>query len=110
MNCRRLAGCRQSWQAFRRMGDELGEFRDSQDADDDGPGVVAVDGAGADEGETRDERTAALQDENRELRETFEGEAEELAALRRQVAELGEWEQEPGGADAVDGGRGQPGD
>ena len=110
VNYRTVARCQQYRRVSRRMQQVLQEFRDSQDVDDDGPGLVAGDGAGEDTGETPEHRAAALEQENRELRETVEAQAEELEALRRRVAELGERPQTPGGADAVDGGQGQPGD
>ena len=43
------------------------------------------------------------------MRETVEAQAEEMEALRRQVAEL-EAEGKPGGDDAADGGQGQAGE
>ncbi len=93
-----------------RMRQTWGEFRDAQDAGDGGLSVVGGDIRGEDASETREERSAVLEAENRELRETVQAQADELDALRRQVSELEEEGQEPGGADAVDGGRGQPGD
>ena len=42
--------------------------------------------------------------------EKIEAQAEELEALRRQVPELGQRNQPPGGDDAVDGEQAQPGD
>ena len=109
VNYRTLVRCGQSRRVSRRMRQVLQEFRDSQDVGDDGQGVVTGDGAGEDKGKTlRD--LAALEQENRGLRETVEAQAEELEALRQRVAELGEQGPPPGRADAVDGGQGQPGD
>lgn len=71
---------------------------------------VAGDGAGEDTGETPEHPAAALERENRGLRETVEAQAEELETLRRQGVELEEQAQPPGGADAVDGGQGRPGE
>ena len=105
VNYRTVARCQQSRRVSRRMRQVLKEFRDSHDVDDDGPGTVA----GADAGETQQDR-AELERENREFRETVEAQAEELAALRRQVAELEERAQIAGQDVAVDGGRGQPGE
>ena len=105
MNYRTVARCQQSRRVSRRMRQVLQEFRDSQDGDDDGPDIVAGDGAG----ETQQDRAAASEQENRELRETLASQAEELEALRRQVAELEDLAQIPGGTDADDGGQGQAG-
>ena len=110
VNYRTVARCQQSRRVSRRMRQVLQEFRDSQDAGDGGPGIVAGDGAGEDAGETPQDRAAVLEEENRELRETVETQAEELEALQRRVAELEERARPPGGADAVDGGQGQPED
>ena len=101
VNYRTVVRCQQS----RRMRQVLQEFRDSQGVGGDEPVIGAGDGDGEDTGETPEHRAAALEQENRELRETVEAQAEELEALRRRVAELGERPQTPGGADAVDGGR-----
>ena len=106
VNYRTLVMCQQSRRVSRRMRQVLQEFRDSQDGDDDGPGIVAGDVAGQDTEETLELRAAALEQENRELRETVEAQAEELEALRRQVSESGQRGQPPGGADAVDGDQG----
>ena len=112
VNYRTVTRCRQSRRVTLRMRQVLQEFRDSRDAGDDGPGVGVVDGVEDGAGESQHDRAAALERENRELRATVEAQAVELEALRRQVAELEEQEQLPGGggADAVDGGQGQPGD
>ena len=107
VNYRTVARCQQSRRISPRMRQVLQEFRNSQGVGDDAP--VVGDGAGEDTGETPQER-AALEQENWELRETVEAQAEELEALRRRVAESGEPEQSPGGADAVDGGQGLPGE
>ena len=110
VNYRTVVRCQQSRRVSRRMRQVLQEFRDSQGVGGDEPVIGAGDGDGEDTGETPEHRAAALEQENRELRETVEAQAEELEALRRRVAELGERPQTPGGADAVDGGQGQPGD
>ena len=110
VNYRTLVRCEQSREVSRRMRQVLQEFRDAQDAGDDGTGIVAGDGAGEDMGETPEEQAAALEEENRELRETVEAQTEELEALRRRVAELAEQGPPPGGAGAVDGDQGQPRD
>ena len=109
VNYRTVARCQQSRRVSRRMRQVLQEFRDSQGGGDDGPGIVAGDGAGEDAGETPQDR-AALERENRELREAVESQAAEMEALRRQVSESGQRAQKPGGDDAVDGGQGQPED
>ena len=110
VNYRTVARCQQSRRVSRRMRQVLGEFRDSQDAGDAGPGFIVEDGEGADTGEILQDRAAALEEENRELRETVKAQAGELEALRRRVAELEEREKSPGGSDAVGGGEGQPGE
>ena len=63
------------------------EFRDSQDAGADGSGIGVGDGVGDGAGESPQDRTAALAEDNRELRETVEAQAEELELLRRRTAE-----------------------
>ena len=76
-----------------------------QDVGDDGPGIVAGDGAG----ETQQDRAAALEEENRALRETVEAQAGELEGLRCRVAEQEEQGKPPGEADPVEGDQRQPG-
>ena len=110
VNYRTVARCQQSRLESRRMRQVLQEFRDSQDAGDDELGVVAVDGAGEDTEETLELRAAALEQENRELRETVQAQAGQLGALRRQVAELEEPAPQPSGAAVVDGDLEPPGD
>ncbi len=107
VNYRTVSRCQQSRRVSRRMREVLVEFRDSQGAGDSGPGTVGGDGAGEDALQIQQDRVAELEQENRELRETVEVQAEELEALRRQVAELGERAQEPDEAVAIDGGQGQ---
>ena len=85
VNYRTAPKCQQSRRISPRMRQVLQEFRDSQGVGDDEPLVVVGDGAGEDSGETPEERAAALEQENRELRETVEAQAEELEALRRGV-------------------------
>ena len=110
VNYRTVSRCQRSRRVTRRMRQVLQEFRDAQDAGDDGPGAgvnhVVEDSAG----ESQHDLVAALERENRELRETVESQAEELETLRRQVAELEEREQPTPGGDVVDDGQGQPGD
>ncbi len=110
VNYRTLVNCCNSRRVSRRMRQALGEFRDAQDAGDVGSGIVAGDVRGEDAEETREDRSAELEEENRELRDTVQAQAEELAALRRKVAELEEEGQELAEAAAVDGVQGQPGD
>lgn len=110
VNYRTVARCQQSRRVSRRMRQALQDFRDSQDVGDDEPGVGGGDGTGEDTGERVELSESALEQENRELRETVKAQAEELEALRRQVAELEERVQVASEADAVDGGRGQSGD
>ena len=52
VNYRTLVRCQQSRRISRRMRQVLQEFRDSQDAGDDGPCIVAGDGTGEHSGET----------------------------------------------------------
>ena len=87
----------------------LQEVRDSQNASDAGPYVGFGDGAEDGAGESPQDRVAALEDENRALRETVKAQAEELEALRRRVAELEERAQSPSGDSAVDDGQGLSG-
>ena len=110
VNYRTVASSQQSRRVSRRMRQVLQEFRDAQDVGDDGLGVVAGDSPGEDAQETQQDRAGALEQENRELRETVASQAEELEALRWQVAELEERAQISGEDVAVDGGNGQPGD
>ena len=110
VNYRTVSRCQQSRRVTRRMRQVLEEFRDSQVAGDDGPGVAGGDVVEDGAGESQHDSVAALERENRELRETVEAQAEELEALRRQVSEQGERESPPGEDDAADGGQGQPGE
>ena len=110
VNYRTVTRCQQSRQVSRRMRQVLQEFRDAQDVADDGLGIVAGGSPGEDAEETQQNRAVVLEEENRALRETVESQAEELEALRRQVAELEERAQPPGEDDAVDGGQGPLGD
>ena len=111
LNYRTVARCQQSRRVTRWMRQVLEEFRDAQDAGGDGPEVGVGDGTRADgAGESPLDRVAALEQENRELRETVEAQAEELDALRRQVAELEERGQPTPGDDAVDRPLGTTGD
>ena len=108
VNYRTVSRCQQSRRVSRRMREVLEEFRDSQDVGDDGAAAGGGDDTGKGVEETLRERVAALERENRELRETVGAQAEELEALRRQIAELEERRQEQGKTDAVDGGQEQP--
>jgi len=110
VNYRTVTRCQRSRRITRRMRQVLQEFRDAQDVSDEESGVTNSDGVEDGDGESRRERVAALERENRELRETVEAQAEELDALRRQVAEQEEREQPTPGDDVVGGGQGQPGD
>ena len=108
VNYRTVSRCQRSRRVTRRMRQVLEEFRDAQDARDDGLSDGVEDGAG----ESERERAAALERENLELREAVKAQAAELETLRRQVSELEEQEQLPGGGgtDVVDGGQGEPGE
>ena len=110
VNYRTMMNCYDSRRVTRRMRQALAEFRDLQGVGDDGSDIVARGSAGEDAEETLELRAAALEQENRELRETVYVQAGELDALRRRVLELEEHAQPPGGSDAVDGGQGQPGE
>ena len=110
VNYRTVSRCRQSRRVSRRMREVLEEFRDSQGAGDAGVGTVGGDDTGDGAAEIHQNPVAALERENRELRETVEAQAEELETLRRRVAELDERAQEPDKTDAVDGSEGQPGE
>ena len=106
VNYRTVVRCQQSRRVSRRMRQVLREFRDAQDGADDGPGIVAGDGAGDDVGETSQRWAAALKRENQKLRETVASQAEGLEALRRRVAVLDDQVQSPGGDDAIEVGKG----
>ncbi len=108
VNYRTVARCRQSRRVSQLMRQVLAEFRDSQGDGAAGPGIVAGDSDGEDPGELPEHRAAQLERENRELRETVEAQAVEMEALRRQVAELGQQEQQPDEDHAVHGGQGLP--
>ena len=75
-----------------------------------GTTTAPEDGAGENAEETLEERSAALELENQELRETVGAQAKELEVLRRWVVELGERAKTPVGDDAVAGGQGHQGD
>ena len=110
VNYRTVARGQQSRRVSRRMRQVLEEFRDSQGAGADESGIVGGDGAS----ETLRDRAAALalalEEENRELRETVEAQAVELEALRRRITELEEQGQLRSGDDAVEGDQGQRGE
>ena len=110
VNYRTVTRCQRSRRVTQRMRQVLQEFRDSQDAGDGGRDVDVGDGVEDGAGESPHDRVAALEEENRKLRETVEAQAVELEALRRKVSELEEREQMPDGGDAVDGGQGQHGE
>ena len=109
VNYRTVTRCQQSRRVTRRMRQVLQEFRDARDVCDDGSEVGAGDDADERAEETAQNLVAAMERENRELRETVEVQAEELEALRRQVSELEGRNQPPAGDDAVDGSQGQVG-
>ena len=110
VNYRTVSRCQRSRRVTQRMRQVLQEFRDAQDAGNDGPGAgvnhVVEDGAG----ESQHDLVAALERENRELRETVEAQAEELEALRRKVSESGQRHHQPDEDDAVDSCQGQSGE
>ena len=110
VNYRTVTRCQRSRRVTQRMRQVLQEFRDSQDAGGDGQSVAGGDGAEDGTVEYQHDLVAALERENLELRDTVEAQAEELEALRRQVAELEGRTQLPPGDNAVGGGQGQPGD
>ena len=106
VNYRTVTRCQQSRRVTRRMRQVLEEFRDSKGTDGVGDSDDMEDGAR----ESEHDSVAALERENRELRKTVEAQAQELDALRQQVAELEERRQPQAGDDAVDGSQGQPED
>ena len=110
VNYRTVSRCQRSRRVTRRMREMLEEFRDAQDVSDQGLGAGGGYGVEDDASESPQDLVAALERENRELRETVEAQAVELEALRRQVSEQEEREQPTAGDDAVDGGQGQTGD
>ena len=103
VNYRTMMNCYDSRRVSRRMRQALQEFRDAGGVDGDvDPEVADGDGAAGMEGETLEQRVAALEEENRGLREVVEGQARQLEELTRRVAALGS-SQEPGDdAEVVD--------
>ena len=83
-----MMNCYDSRQMTHRMRQAMREFRERQDVADDGHDDGAGDGAGENAEETLEERSAALELENQELRETVGAQAKELEVLRRWVVEL----------------------
>ena len=90
----------------RRLRQALTEFRDSDAADDVEPDVVSDDAEAMDD-ESLERRVAALEAENRQLRELVESQGNQLEELERRVAALEGREQQPSGTEAVDPGDGQ---
>ena len=103
VNYRTMMNCYDSRRVSRRMRQALQEFRDAGGVDGDvDPEVADGDGAAGMEGETLEQRVAALEEENRGLREVVEGQTRQLEELTRRVAALGS-SQEPGDdAEVVD--------
>ena len=104
VNYRTVARCQQSRRVSRRMRQVL------QDTCDDAADIGAGDTVGDDAEETVEYGSAALELENRTLREMVQAQAEEMEVLRRRVSELGKRGQPPGEAGAVDGEQRQPDD
>ena len=100
VNYRTLVNCYESRRVSRRMRQVLQEFRDAE-AGDGEPEVVDGDGEAGGDAESVGERVAALEAENRELRETAEAHAEQLEELGRRVARLEERAQQGGDAETV---------
>jgi len=75
VNYRTVSRGQRSRRVTRRMRQVLQEFRDSLDAGDDGPGVGDSNGVEDGARESRHDCVAALERENRELRETVEAQA-----------------------------------
>ena len=100
VNYRTLAACHDSRHVSRRMRRALEEHRDAAIVDGDDLGG---DDAGdiSEEEVALEERVAALEKENRALKETVEAQAEQLAQLERQDVALKDEERQPGKADSV---------
>ena len=85
------------------MRQALQEFRDAGGVGGDvDPEVVDGDGAAGMEGETLEQRVAALEEEHRGLRELVEGQARQLVELGLRVAALEGTEQQADDTEAVD--------
>ena len=104
VNYRTLVNCEQSRRVSRRMRQALVEFRDTDDNGGDEPDVIDGDDEAQGEAEPLEQRVAALEDENRGLRELAENQAGQLEELERRVAALEGSEQQPGEIEAVDAG------
>ncbi len=100
VNYRTLVNCYESRRVSRRMRQVLQEFRDAE-AGDGEPEVVDGDGEAGGDAESVGERVAALEAENRELRETAEAHAGQLEELGRRVTRLEERAQQGGDAETV---------
>ena len=98
VNYRTLTACYDSQWVSRRLRLALKEFRDSDAADDVEPDVVSDDAEAMDD-ESLERRVAALEAENRQLREVLEAQA---GQSERRVAALEGREQQPGGTEALD--------
>lgn len=84
MNYSTMMNCYESLRVSRQMRQALAEFRDA----DDEPGDVDGDDAAGMESESLERRVAALEADNRGLRELVEGQARQLEELVRRVAEM----------------------
>ena len=80
MNYSTMMNCYESLRVSRQMRQALAEFRDAGDE----PG----DDAAGMESESLERRVAALEADNRGLRELVEGQARQLEELVRRVAEM----------------------
>ena len=101
VNYRTMMNCYDSRRVSRRMRQALQEFRDAGGVVGDVDAEV-VDGDAADmEGESLERRVAALEEENRGLRELVENQARQLEELGSRLANLEQQGKQPGDADPV---------
>ena len=110
VNYRTMTNCHDSRRVSRRMRQALEKFRDEQEAGG-GQDGTAVDGDGETEAamEALARRVAALEEENRQLREVVEVQGTPMKASERSVDSVEERERRPGVCESVDvgGDRGQ---
>ncbi len=110
VNYRTQVICYDSRRVSRRMRQALGKFRDAGGVSSDEPGDVDGDSVPEEAAEDLEQRVAALEDDNRGLREVVGRQARQLEELARRVAALEGTEQQADDTDAVDAGDDQGND
>ena len=102
VNYRTLVNCWDSRRVSRRMRQVLEEFRDAGGVDGSEPGDVDGDVTTEDDDESLEQRVAALEEENRGLRELVEGHGQNIEELARRMAALEDTKGQADDTGAVD--------